>query len=285
MNLLFPEPFVLEHSVYPLFVATLSTWTARLIFSFSGNALDNAANEFFLGFAKNADSLATLSLFITTVEPEPVKFVVETKTGFTFFGTALQNTSTTVELPPELTVQSEAERDKGIRVKAEGNQRIVVYGLSYRQYTTDAFLALPCNRIAVDNYEYYSLGYGFNSGSLLLLVACEDNTTISIAGNTTSLQKQETYLLESTSVDLTGTKVVSDKPISVFPGHLCTAIPSDQGCCCDYIVEQVPSTAVWGKTFLVASFLGRSSGELLRILTSTDSTNAVVTCSTLLRAT
>ena len=254
--------------------------TRLCLITCSGNVIENTANEFFLGFARNYEGAATLSLFITTTELNPVDFTVET-TGFNYSGVAQRNSSTTVTLPSEIMVESSSERNKGVRVKAVGDQKLVVYGLSYQLYTTDAFLALPCNRLAVDNYEYYSIMYHDDPGGLsshLLLVGCEDDTTVTLPGGTVTLQKQETYLLDS-SVDLTGTKVVSDKPMSVFPGHQCTSVPNP--CCCDYLVEQVPPTAIWGETFLVASFVGRNSGELLRFLTSADSTTVTITRNTL----
>ena len=209
-------------------------------------------------------------------------FSVETLTGFTFTGIATRNAATTVSLPIDLQVQFNSDRNKGIRVKAEGDKKIVVYGLNYRQFTSDAFVALPCDQLPVMEYEYYGLTYqGVASLGLettILLVGCEDDTTVTIPTGTITLGRQDTYLVASLD-DLTGTRIVSNKPISVFPGHVCTYVPASSSAC-DHLTEQVPPTATWGNSFLMSSFLGRFSGELCRILAALDSTNVTFNCTT-----
>ena len=214
-----------------------------------------------------------------------MNFSVTTLTGFNFNGTATRQSTTTVILPSSLQVQDSTERNKGIYIKAEGNKRIVVYGLNYRQFTSDAFLALPCERSTVDQYEYYALTYhGVTTiPSTILIVACEDNTTITTPLTTITLNRQQTYLIREFR-DLSGTRVVSTKPISFFSGHECTNIPSGIGAC-DILTEQVPPTNTWGTSFLGASFLGKSSGALYRVLTASDSTTVTVNCTTMTQPT
>ena len=254
-----------------------------------GTVLESTANEFYVGFTYTVIQPPTLRLFVTTPEATPVDFSVTTLTGFSFNGTATRQSTTTVILPSTLQVQSNAstERNKGIHIKAEENRRIVVYGLNYQQYTSDAFLALPCERSAVDQYEYYALTYhgivGFEYESTILIVACEDNTTITTPSTTITLNRQQTYLLKEFR-DLSGTRVVSTKPISFFSGHECTFIPRGVWAC-DILTEQVPPTNTWGSFFLGASFLGKSSGAIYRVLTAHDSTTVTVNCTTMAQPT
>ena len=247
--------------------------------------MESTANEFYVGFANNhVDQSATLRLFVTTPEQNPVNFSVTTLTGFNFNGTATRQSTTTVLLPSSLQVQTNTERNKGIYIKAEENKRIVVYGLNYRQFTSDAFLALPCERSAVDQYEYYALTYHASSlPSNILIVACEDNTTVTTPSTTVTLNRQQTYLIKDTR-DLSGTRVVSTKPISFFSGHQCTNIPTGI-LACDILAEQVPPTNTWGSFFLGASFLEKSSGAIYRVLTARDSTTVIVNCTTMARPT
>ena len=249
-----------------------------MFFISTGNVLESAANEFFLGFTDNLFP-NTLLLFVTTTEPNPVAFTVETLMGFSFTGVATNNVTTRVTLPSDIRVFSESitERNKGIRVKAEEERRIVVYGLNFNLFSSDAFLALPCDQLPVAEYEYYAISYGIGR-SWVLLVGCSDDTTVTTPSSTLTLNQQETYLIES-SEDITGTRIVSDKPISLFPGHQCTNVPRRFGAC-DHLTEQVPPTAIWGQSFLAASFLGRQSGEIFRILASTDATTVIVNCTT-----
>ena len=152
--------------------------------------MDSSANEFFVGFShSHVISRIRLSLFVTTSENTPVSFVV-TASGFNFRGIATNNSTTLVSLPNTLQVTSTAERNKGIYIKAEGERKIMVYGLSYRRTTTDAYLALPCSSLAVDEYEYYGMTYPdprFSSD--ILLVGCEDNTVITTPSTTFTLNK------------------------------------------------------------------------------------------------
>ena len=205
-------------------------------------------------------------------------FTVRTLLGFYFTGVAMHNATTVVPLGASYQVFSSDERSKGIHVSA-GDKAVSVYGLNYDQFTSDAFLALPCSRLTVDQYEYYGIAYEYNTHNIqLLFVGCEDNTIINIASTTISLNQMETYLYE-TSNDNTGTRIVSNKPISFFSGSLCANVPTNT-CCCDHITEQFPPTTTWGTHFLSASFSSRSSGDIYRILTSQPSTTVTVNCTT-----
>ena len=238
----------------------------------------SATSEYFVAFGRNnIERLPTLRLFITSMEPDPVPITIETLRGFSFTGITTPNETTTVEIPSTFQVASSSERDKGIRVSA-GDKRIVVYGLNYDLFTSDAYLALPCDRLPVEQYEYYAISYSAFAIGHILIVSCEDNTVVQIGSAVVNLNRMQTYLLEDTN-DVTGTKVVSNNPIGVYPGHRCTNIPATVGYC-DHITEQVPPTVIWGSQFVSASFNGRSSGEIYRVLASEDATTVVVNCST-----
>ena len=222
----------------------------------------------------------TLTLFISSIEPDPVLVTVKTHRGFSFSGFATNNETLSVEIPNTFQVFSSGERDKGIRVTADGQSSIVVYGLNYAPSTSDAFLALPCDRLPVDQYEYYGVSYsgGGHGLSHILIVGCENGTVIQIGSQVIEINQMESYFWESNSV--TGTRVISNKPLVMYVGHRCTDIPYYSSAC-DHITEQVPPTAVWGTTFMSSSYAGRASGDLYRILASQSSTSVTVNCSTL----
>ena len=227
---------------------------------------------------------------MTTTESDPVDFTVDSLTGFSFSGTATSSSTVTVLLPANLRVDAVSERNKGIRVKAEEGKLVVVYGLNAIPFSSDAFLALPCDRLQVEEYEYYGIAYNdpvsFTAHGYInafLLVGCEDDTTVTLSNTplptTITLNRQETYLIENGPTDLTGTRAISNKPISFFPGHESTVIPIGS-CCFDVLTEQVPPTATWGSFFLAASFGGRASGEIYRVLASFESADVTVNCNT-----
>ena len=244
--------------------------------------VENTANEFIVGFSKNGEprnTVHSLLLFVTTPETNPVTFTV-TANGFNFTGTAFNNSSTEVSIPTTLEVTSDSERNKGIYVKAEGESKIVVYGLSYFVDSSDAFLALPCSNLAVKEYEYYAMTYPESRPrftSDVLIVGCEDNTLVTTPSNTITLNRLETYLIRSS--DSTGMRITSTKPVSFFSNQQCTNIPTNNDLC-DHLTEQLPPTSTWGTSFYAASLLGRSSGELFRIIAAKNSTTVRVNCTT-----
>ena len=145
--------------------------------------------------------------------------------------------------------------------------------MNYAEYTSDGFLALPCHNLQVEQYEYYGIAYYYQSH--LVIVGCEDDTIVNIGFESIEL---ETYYWKS-SGDVTGTRVLSNRPIAVIVGHTCTNVPYTIGAC-DHLTEQVPPTILWGTTFLSASLESRDSGDRYRTLASHNSTSVAVNCNT-----
>ena len=242
--------------------------------------MESAANEFFVGFTRNSEGgPPTLQFFVSTPEPNPVSFTV-TASGFRFSGVAISNSATVVNLPNTFQVQSTSERNKGIHIKAEQQRKLVVYGLSYHQFTSDAFLALPCNSLAVDEYEYYGMIYPDRRPQLtsdILIVGCENSTVVTTPSGTVILNQLETYLIQR--ADTTGMRITSTKPVSFFSNHECTDVPINRPWC-DHLTEQLPPTSTWGTSFFLANLEGRRSGEVIRIIAAEASATVRVNCTT-----
>ena len=224
----------------------------------------SSSSEFVIAFGWNGGGDNTvLKLLISSVEPIPVPVTVETSRRFSFTGFATNNETLEVVIPSSFQLLSSSERDKGIRVTAANQSNIVVYGVNYRYHTSDGFLALPCQRLPVAYYEYFGLSYTKTRSTYynyLLFVACEDNTWVRVGSDIIRLNSMETYFWQSRLV--TGKRVISNKPVSVFVGNRCIYITSAQPRFCDHLTEQVPPTVTWGTKFLSASLAGRSSGYI-----------------------
>ena len=106
------------------------------------------ANEFIIGFMENvvvSTATETLPLLVTTDEPRPVNFTVEaTNPQFLMTGMATYGSITTLQLPNDVTIMSDSQRNKGIRVKVEEGNTISVYGSNHETPSSDTFTALPC---------------------------------------------------------------------------------------------------------------------------------------------
>ena len=265
-----------------------------------------AANEYYVGFFRNIETQGTMKLFITTTESVPVPFTVSSSTGLIYSGTATNSVAKSVTLPNSFAVLDNAVRDKGVWVQA--TDAITVHGMNYLSDSADGFVALPYYAYHKKSYTYYAVSirydrtpYTYSRYSVVLLVGCENGTEITITSTqaiqipsdlirgsnspitvasgrpyTVTLNKLQTFLFAS-RMNLTGSKVVSNKPIAFFSGHECADVPVGVQYC-DHLVEQLPPTITWGKQFFVASSLGKTAGEQYKLITSTATTTVVCYC-------
>ena len=274
-------------------------------------SLGTAANEYYVGFLKNYRGIGDITLFITTTESVPVPFTVSSSTGQIYSDTATNSIVVNVTLSSSFAVLNDTVRDGGVWVRAtDVRRKLTVYGMNDNTRTsTDGFVALPCYDYQKQNYTYYAVSTYFgrtvrNPEELLsevLFVGCEDSIELTITPTQTveipsdlvrgsnssvtvtsgesytiTLNRLQTFLLSST-LDLTGSKVVSNKPIAFFSGHECADVPVGVGAC-DHLVEQLPPTITWGSQFFAASSLGKTAGEQYKVTTSAATTTVVCYC-------
>ena len=119
------------------------------------------------------------------------------------------------------------------------------------------YLAYPCMEAKLDNYTYYAVSTTSlvgNSRGEILLVACHNDTNVTItptqsvvlpvnaqdpdsdnitvaagSSHTLVLHSLQTLLIVVTGniLDLSGTKIVSIKPLTVISGHECGNLPTN----------------------------------------------------------
>ena len=165
---------------------------------------------------------------------------------------------------------------------------MVVYGLNQAPYITDAFLALPTY---IQRYEYVVSSYKTRSSSpsVFGVVAIEDTTTVTVLAPFTlndgsksyASNKNHSFVLNSIKTalfkadDVTGTRVFSDKIVSVFAGHECANVPSNIGAC-DHLVQQIPPVATLGRRYATAPLATRTAGDIFRVVAAHDGTDVTV---------
>ena len=159
----------------------------------------------------------------------------------------LAGQTTTLRLPAEVEIFSPDQTlNKGILVTAV--DEVAVYGLNQLTASTDGYTALPVDAIG---RNYVVLGYGNTvhlggeGGTNLTIVGTADNTTINITPAvavgahpasvpfTITLNAGQAYTLHvdtqpnniSGVVDLTGSLVNADKPISLYGGNTAAYVP------------------------------------------------------------
>lgn len=199
----------------------------------------------------------------------------------------------TVPLPlaADLGEANDQVQTNGVHVVAA--QPVAVHGLSYLRFSTDGYLGLPLdalgNSYRVMAYRNLFIEAPELAGSQLAVVGTVDGTTVTIvprfdvglhAGGlpyNVTLMKGQTYQLRQSGEfvpDLSGALVLADQPVAVFGGHPCANIPDTNVFFCNYLVEQLPPTDLWGTNFITVTFTNRVGGDTVRVLAML--TNTVV---------
>ena len=202
------------------------------------------------------------------------------------------------------------ERMKGIRVRATGQNPVYVlvtikynffgsitFLIGYGSYFVHPNIELPNG----GDYVYYVMSTDYTGLSTnvtdrrsnVLLIGNRNITSVSItptqivslpqdaqsnsplvqvaAGATHNVTLNSLQTLGFSSLfDLTGTKIVSDKPLTVITGHQCAQVPSTTGFC-EPIYIHIPPTFNWGQLFLLAPLGGRTANQYYKLVTSEDS--------------
>ena len=262
---------------------------------------------YYLSFIKNFNG-GTASISIMTTDSQPVSYFIEGP-GISFQqnGTVSADNEARIQLPSTAEVTSLVEQNKGIYLKTSSDSVTVIGQNLHIARTADTFLALPIVKLSVSMYVYFgitapqSVPIYHDYDPVVLIVGSEDNTimkltvtqsvTISVGSTATNLipgnensfviNRLQTVFIQSDE-DLSGTKVVTNKPVSVYSGHECSTLRSD-GSYCDYLIEQVPPTVFWDRVHYVIPLSSRSS-YIIKIVAAHDSTSINVYCNNLLKS-
>ena len=206
-------------------------------------------------------------------------------------------------LPLELEVANPIERNKGIEVTATAP--ISVYVTFTSNVFMGDYLAYPCQAFpeAQTQYEYYAITSGNSGSTYVLLVACDDDTTVRVTAsqsiqvplntqfpnsNLVSVEvgqivtlplsgKQTLLMFSDDGLDIGGTKITSNKPLTVITGNSCSKVPESVGFC-EPLYIQVSPVFTWGNRFLVTPFAGRTGGQSFRVTTAEDNTDVSFKC-------
>lgn len=179
----------------------------------------------------------------------------------------------------------------GIHVQTDNP--VAIYGLSNRRASTDSYLAYPTDVLGTVYriMGYYPLQSGDVFSTQGTIVATEDNTnvTITLSANTkggrragetytVGLKQGDVYQIQSaignTYNDLSGTLITSNKPISLFTGHICAQVPADVNFC-DHLLEMEPPMPSWGRQFFVGRFESKSE-YAIRVMASEPNTQVFI---------
>lgn len=258
-----------------------------------------------------------LRLVIGTTKPNKseVEFVVESNGQLIHKGNVVKPSPVKISIPQELQIinNDHENRQKGIHVYTV-SQNDTVYVLAenfIHTLTYGVFLAYPCGfEVTEENnpkpYEYIVTSTEVLSffHSEFLLVGCYNDTlfdiipaqpvdlpedlqakngsyadliSVNASGNYSATIHRMQTLLVLSAHDLSGTRILSNKPLTVISGHECARVPiSTSGC--EPFAVYIPPTNAWGKRFLLVPFAGRNGPQTFKAISSVDNTTFSYTC-------
>ncbi|XP_013407310.1 IgGFc-binding protein-like [Lingula anatina] len=258
---------------------------------------DNSGKEFIIAFMDNAfESAVSLNLFLTTNYPSPIQVRISAHPSYLYRLPHRSRTAnvrrgliTKVEIPNSFAMQNSSIEFKGVYLSAD--EEFILYGSNAESASLDAFVALP---VDILGQEYIAGSYkscADTRPALVGLIGVNNNTQIEITppngtdiivmgrskSSTTviTLNRLETIQIQSNS-DVTGTRINSSKPLAVMSGNECANIPCGVHAC-DHLVEQMYPVDRWGYTFTVVPSAYRQSGDIIRVVGSTDDTVVDIT--------
>ena len=242
-------------------------------------------------------------------------FIIESSEEVITSGIATSSNPAVVRMNNTLQVTDSdfPNRMKGIRVRATDENPIYVLvvfmynDFGFFQFITGygSYLVHPNNEFPAEgDYVYFAVSFESTQAnekeSNMLIVGNHNETSISItptqnvhlpadaqsnsslievlAGTTHNVTLNSFQTLGFFAVlDLTGTKIVSDKPLTVITGHRCAQIPSTEGFC-EPLYIHLPPTFNWGQTFFLAPFGGRDADQYYKVVTSENLTKISYRC-------
>lgn len=273
------------------------------------NTASNYGTEFFIAIPDGIGLTIQSRLTIGTPSPDGTAEYTVNATGILQTGNVTYSNPALVTLNYYLFAVADSDfenRDKGVHIKAEGAPIFVVVVINNMYFGLASFLALPRLDYQEVSYTYYVISTTSQSAlkSQALLVASDDDTEVTITptwvitlpldaqdpasdivaievgdNHTVTLHQRQTLLLYSSAAlaDLTGTKIVSNKPLTVISGHQCGNVPETTGFC-EQLAVQIPPTVAWGNEFLLAPFAGRTTGQYHKLVAAEDNTEFLLKC-------
>ena len=272
-------------------------------------------NNFFFGIPLAPSTLAVFDVIIETPF-DKAEFLIESINGVITSGTATLHNPAVVRVDSSYWVTSSGffDRVKGIKVHTTSrNQIYVLVVISYNDFGSfrsligyGSYLVHPNNEYSSGDYVYFAVSFESTPNrddiSNVLLIGNHNETFVSItpaqdvslpidaqsnsslievaAGTTHNVTLNSFQTLGFSNVlDLTGTKIVSDKPLTVTTGHQCAQIPSTTGFC-EPLYIHLPPTINWGRSFLMGPFGGRTADQYYKLVTSEESTTIHYRCGT-----
>ncbi len=190
--------------------------------------------------------------------------------------TVSPGSATTINLAANNNTASEVVANNGIHITTDNI--VSAYAVDYLPYTVDGETMLPTSQLGMNHVVMgYSSSNSSNLPTQFTVCATQDNTKVTItasgatsanlvtqshpAGATWSvtLNQGQTYMVSAAGGNsVNGSRVVSDKPVTVISHTACTNF---QYSACDMLMAQMIPTSLWGTKYVTVQAQARTGAN------------------------
>jgi len=245
--------------------------------------VDTRGTDFWLAFGNNGNNAAPTSVDLQ------IRVVADQATTGTIHFTEL-GTSIPFSIPAggvfthvlnndqKTAVYSRDAGTSSKTARIQTNNPVTVFALNQLSLFTDATNVLPVQTLGTEYFQVQHVSNSVTWSGGYLMIAIEDNTQIVHGGTSITLNAGQVHYFR-TMPDLTGTHIISDKPIAFFSVQ--TTMIHTPGA--DHLFQQLAPVNTWGRDFIVPVTL--RGVERVRIVASQNGTNITQTGGTLITTT
>jgi uncharacterized delta-60 repeat protein len=244
------------------------------------DAITDTGTDFWIGFPRTADTVPEDQFIKVMISSDlaTTGTISNAALGIAIPFATVADAATEISLPIALQNPADDDLPLPLAIHVVAQAPVSVVAMNGRRFSLDSFVATPTDRLGRE-YRLMGWGDGLGPGSQLVLTAVENATTVwitpavAVAGHAAgvpyavTLQRGQTYHLwiNGDGQDLTGTRIVGDKPIAVLGGHTCAQVPAGLEFC-DLATEQQQPVDGWGTRFVFTPSPLLPGGEHLRVL-------------------
>ncbi|XP_073179609.1 LOW QUALITY PROTEIN: IgGFc-binding protein-like [Lepidochelys kempii] len=257
----------------------LLLWARLALLAGPGTATP-MGREFITAFLQNYQigySQADFQLFISGYSPSTTVTVEMRKSQFRHTFQLGQGQTVSVKIPANAEMSGTTKFCGTVLVQADKD--VSVMSLNAKKLTADTGMVYPVQSLGVEYYVLTPAGDVSGTYKEFSIMAWREPTTVEIhlkgsvrfqervysAGSkiTVSLEPYEAVQFQSNQ-DLSGTRVVSLKPVAVQSGHSC----AQKNTKCNHVAEQLLPVCGWGTAFFVPPMPFQAGYDLVYIVAS-----------------
>ncbi|XP_042653122.1 IgGFc-binding protein-like [Tyto alba] len=263
----------------PLRVWTIVLWGLFYLINVAASAPQHLGEDFVVTFMQNGLQQTLNSdfkLLITGYSPFTSVTISMKKPGLRMTVQATTGQTILVKIPPQAEMVGSKTFDNTVVVRA--NNAISLVMVNEKPTSVDSAVVYPVHSWGTE-YHVVTPNVGTDRYGEFVVAAWDEPTMVDVHLKATVTYQGRSYprgsvlpirlepfqaaQLQSPS-DMSGTKIVAQKPVAVFTGHTCLARFAH----CDHLVEQLQPVSSWGTTFIVPPLPFETQSDIIYVSTS-----------------